>query len=66
MTAQESLTWFEAPACDADRAQRFYEALLDIVSCSASTCLQFPVVPRTDCDGPTRVPAPVPMPCRRD
>ena len=63
MTAQESLTWFEAPACDADRAQRFYEALLDIVSGSASTSLRFPGESRADSQG--AAPAPAPMPGRR-
>jgi predicted enzyme related to lactoylglutathione lyase len=30
MTQQDALNWFEIPATDLDRAQRFYEALLDI------------------------------------
>jgi hypothetical protein len=37
MTAHDALTWPAIPGCDLDRAQRFYEALLDIAS-SATPC----------------------------
>ena len=32
MTVQDVLPWFELPECGPERAQRFYEALVDIAS----------------------------------
>ena len=32
MTVQDVLPWFELPECRLERAQRFYEALVDIAS----------------------------------
>jgi hypothetical protein len=63
MTAREFPLPSDAPAREADRAQRFYEALLDIVSGSGSTSPRFPAGPRAEGHG--ALPAPAPHPCRR-